>query len=116
LGHFIVDPRIRRDLNAALAASPVFRRRQQFPSYPLLAVLFIDEPTFDIAHWARWVAAVRVRTQVNFQETSYYSITHLCYQNDERHRYGSLAFENQCKFLGMFFGGRLGPECLTEAQ
>ena len=57
-----------------------------------------------------------MRTQINFEETDYYSITCLRDQNDERHRYGSLAFENQRKLSGMFLDGRPGPQGCEEGQ
>jgi hypothetical protein len=43
LGHFIVDPSIRRHLHAVLAACPVFRRSQEFPAYAPVAMVLGDE-------------------------------------------------------------------------
>jgi len=68
LGYFIVDPCIRRYLNAALAAGPVFGDRQKFPAYPAVPVAFSNVPTLDIPDWAHRVAAVCVGAQVNFQK------------------------------------------------
>jgi hypothetical protein len=93
LGHIIVNPSVGRHLNAPLAACPVFCRGQESPAYPPVSMILNNVPTLDIAHRADRVAAVRVRTQVDFQEPSY-SMTRLSDQNDERHRYRSLAFEN----------------------
>ena len=69
LGHFIVDPGIGRDLNAPLAACPVFRRGHEFLANPSVSIVLRNVPTLDIAHRTRWVAAVRVGTYVDFQET-----------------------------------------------
>jgi hypothetical protein len=68
LGYFIVDPCIRRYLNAALAAGPVFGDRQKFPAYPAVPVAFSNVPTLDLPVWAHRVAAVCVGAQVNFQK------------------------------------------------
>ena len=37
-------------------------------------------------------------------------------QDDEPQSCNRLAFENQCKFSGMFLSGRLGPQGLAKAQ
>ena len=109
LRDLIVNPSIRRDLKAPLAASPVFCHGQEFPPNPSVSMVLSNVPALDITHRAGWIAAIGVRTQINFEETNYYSITCLGDQNDEWHRYGSLAFENLGKFLGMFLGRRLRP-------
>ena len=70
LGYFIVDPCIRRYLNAALAASPVFGDRQKFSAYPAVPVAFSHVPALDIPHRAHRVAAVCVGAQVNFQKAN----------------------------------------------
>jgi len=60
LGQFIVDPGVRRHLNAPLAAGPVFRRSQELPAYPPVSMVLKDVPTLDVAHRPGWIAAIRV--------------------------------------------------------
>jgi hypothetical protein len=60
LGHFIVNPSVRCNLNAPLAACPVFCPCQEFPTYPPVSMVLSNVPTLDIAHRAGWVAAVGV--------------------------------------------------------
>ena len=60
LGHFIVNPSVRCNLNAPLPACPVFCHCQEFPTYAHVSMVLSNVPTLDIAHRAGWVAAVRV--------------------------------------------------------
>ena len=90
-------------------------------------MIFGNVPALDISHRTRWVAPVRVRTQVNFKKPSQGSITRfvgaiawigdqLGDQDDERQSRNRLALENQGKFSGMFVGGSVGPQSLAKAQ
>ena len=74
LGYVIVEPRIRRHLNAPVAPCPVFGSRHKLCAYALLTLTLQYEPTLDEPYRNSGVAAVGVRAQANFETVSY---THL---------------------------------------
>src|SRR5258708_13030889 len=114
LGYFVVDPSVRCHFKAPVAAYPVLCRGQKILADSPVSIVLSNVPPLDIAHWARRVASVRMGTEIDFQETSYDSMTRLGDQNDKRHRYNSLALENLSKFSGMLLGRSLRPHGLSQ--
>ena len=67
-GCFVVDPCVGGHFTTALIACPVFGGAHQSSANFLVARCFVDEPAFDEADWAGWIAAVGMGAQADFDK------------------------------------------------
>jgi len=86
LGQLILDDDIGSHLNAPVTARPILRIGKQHPAYSAVPVILDNVPALYVANWLRWVAAVRMRTQVDFQKTDHRSIAPFCHEDGQWHR------------------------------
>ena len=64
----VVDPCVGGHFTTALIAGPVFGGAHQSGANFLVARCFVDEPAFDEADWAGWIAAVGMGAQADFDK------------------------------------------------
>jgi hypothetical protein len=67
-GGFVVDPCVGSHFTAPLIPGPVFGGAHQGGANFPVAGGFVDEPAFDEADWAGWVAAVGMGAQADFDK------------------------------------------------
>ena len=73
LRNFVVDPGVRRHLDAAVAARPILRGGEQARADALAAVVSGDVPAFQIAYGTLRIAAISVRAEVDLGEATFTS-------------------------------------------
>ncbi|HKV82087.1 MAG TPA: hypothetical protein VJP02_28320, partial [Candidatus Sulfotelmatobacter sp.] len=73
------------DLDAFVATCPILGFSEQLLAYTAMTVILGNIPTLDVAHGLRWVAAVRMRAEVDFQETDQDSIVRFCDEDGDWH-------------------------------
>jgi hypothetical protein len=109
-GCFVVDPCVGSHFTAPLIPSPVFGGAHQVGANFPLAGGFVDEPAFDEADGAGWVAAVGMGAQADFDKAGECSGFVLRNENGHGERAVHTDAEDRFEFLAMVFDRGLGPQ------
>ena len=110
----MVNPSIRRHLDAAVAARPILSGDEELCTHAFPTVAFRNEPTLHETNWMPRIAAICMRAEPGFEEPCQDGVRGLSNENGRRQSAVWLPGKDTGQFPRMLLRRSFGPKRLPE--